>query len=62
MLFHVEQAEAVDPGDVSLLGAQGIMLEAYSVVDMIKPFLGTFLRPFPPMLISEICSRILKAG
>jgi len=41
MAFVVEEDEAFDPEDVTLLGAVGIVLEANGVAYLIEEFFGT---------------------
>jgi hypothetical protein len=43
----VEQDVALDPRDVGVFGAQGIVFELYGVADLIKQFLGTSARVLP---------------
>jgi hypothetical protein len=40
MAFVVEENKASDPGDVALLGAIGIALQANEVTDLFEQFIG----------------------
>ena len=40
MLFIVEQDIALDPGDVGLFGANGVVFEPDGLSDLVEEFLG----------------------
>ncbi len=46
MALVVKQNMARDPVDVSFLGADGIVFEAYGIADLIEEFLGSRLHRF----------------